>query len=229
MKTPVPCENTPSSLNVWCARFPRDTPHCGCAIVSTSIRVAEISPTFSQSVNYDFFTYLEKGPVKNGKNFQAWGTFGYQPGGNCAVSKQSLKPHICHQGCLGISPEKTTLTPDDPIHQFDSIPPNVQGYIRNQLKPPPAHADTLLPSQNMLVIDFVYSFSHPPVCKNPIDGHRFFSHELPDDDVGILTRLTVPPRTVLAILVKEGKQEWLDGSCLISLPGEPNSRYQRLR
>ena len=61
----------------------------------------------------------------------------------------------------------------------------------------------------MLVIDFVYSFSHPPVCKNPAnysipDGHRFFSHELPDDDVGILTRLTVPPRT---ILVKKGKQE----------------------
>jgi len=125
----------------------------------------------------------------------------------------------------------TTLTPDDPIwrsknHQFDSIPPNVQGYIRNQLRLPPAHADILLPSQNMSVIDFVYSFSHPPVCKNPAnysipDGHRFFSHELPDDDVGILTRLTVPPRTVLAILVKDGKQEWLDGSCSISLPGEP--------
>jgi len=136
-------------------------------------------------------------------------------------------------GPLGhLPPEKmATLSPNDPNwrsmnHQFDSIPPNVQGYIREQLRVPPAHAATFLPPQNMSVIDFIYSYSLPPVCKDPAkysipDRHSFFSRELPDDNVGILARLTVPPRTVIALLVKDGKQEWLNGNSSISLPGEP--------
>jgi len=120
--------------------------------------------------------------------------------------------------------------PDNPIwhsnnHQFASIPPNVQGYIWEQLRLPSVHAETLLPPHNMSVIDFVYSFSLPSMCKNPADynipdGHCFFSCESHTADVSILAWLTVPPRTVLAILVKDRKQAWLNGSSSISLPGE---------
>jgi hypothetical protein len=110
-------------------------------------------------------------------------------------------------------------------HQFDSIPSNVQGHIRQQLRLPPAHEETLLPPQNMSVIDFAFSFRLHPVCKKPTeyiipDGHCFYSQELHNNDVSILVRLTLPPRTVLAILVKDGKQAWLNGSNSISLPRE---------
>jgi hypothetical protein len=158
---------------------------------------------------------------------------------NCAVPKLSFKPDQRQKPldsdkfCSRKLPPEQMAT-DDLLswraknHQFNMIPPNVQGHIRQQLRLPAVHEETLLPPQNLSIIDFAFSFKPPLVCKNPAeymipDGHCFYSQELHNDDVSVLGRLTVPPRTVLAILVKDGKQAWLDGSNSISLPGEQTS------
>ncbi|KAF8868895.1 hypothetical protein CPB84DRAFT_1857001 [Gymnopilus junonius] len=73
------------------------------------------------------------------------------------------------------------------------------------------------------VIDFVYGAHLPPVSKkgyNVPEGHSFFSTETPINDVTILKMLRVPPTDIVAQLVDQSKQAWLDGSSSIQLPGE---------
>lgn len=125
------------------------------------------------------------------------------------------------------------VPPDDPSwwrnnHRFENIPPNVQGYVRQQLKIPPIHLATLLPDLKMSVIDLVYSMTIPPICDDreqagyfiPI-GHSFFATELPVEDIQHLTLVTVPPKGVFANLVEGSKQQWLDSAESICVPDEP--------
>jgi hypothetical protein len=125
------------------------------------------------------------------------------------------------------------VSPDDPSwrrnnHRFENIPPNVQGYVWQQLKTPSIHLATLFPDLKMSVIDLVYSTTIPPICDDreqagyfiPID-HSFFATELPVEDIQRLTLVTVPPKGVVANLVDRSKQQWLDGAESICLPDEP--------
>lgn len=124
-------------------------------------------------------------------------------------------------------------SPNDPSwrknnHLFENIPPNVQGYVRQQLKTPSIYLATLLPDLKISVIDLVYSTTIPPICDDreqagyliPIN-HSFFATELPVEDIQHLTLVTVPPKGVVANLVENSKQQWLDGAESIRVPDEP--------
>ena len=63
----------------------------------------------------------------------------------------------------------------------------------------------------------------PPIHKNGYkipEDYLFFSVELPTDDVTVLKTLCVPLKGIVAQLMAQSKQAWLDGSLSIQLPGE---------
>ena len=118
--------------------------------------------------------------------------------------------------------------PDDPSwrrngHLFDNIPHAVQGYVREQIQVPEIHVLSLFPNEKLSIADFVYGTHIPPVNKK---GHKipedylFFRVEMPSDDVTVLKTLCVPPTGIVAQLMDQSKQAWLDGSMSIQLPGE---------
>ena len=73
-----------------------------------------------------------------------------------------------------------------------------------------------------------YSTTIPPICDDreqagyliPIN-HSFFATELPVEDIQHLTLVTVPPKGVVANLVENSKQQWLDDAESIRVPDEP--------
>lgn len=118
------------------------------------------------------------------------------------------------------------MHPDDPSwclhsHLFKYVPNAVQGYVCEQIQVPKIYVLSLFPSPKLPVFNFVYGAHLPPVSKkgyNVPEGHSFFSTETPIDDVTILKMLHVPPTGIVAWLVDQLKQAWLDRSSSIQLP-----------
>ncbi|CAA7260791.1 unnamed protein product [Cyclocybe aegerita] len=123
--------------------------------------------------------------------------------------------------------------PDNPAwrnhgHTFDSLPANVKAYVCRQLEIPKEYERTLFPNPQLSIIDFVYTFTPPPACPDQKQnmyqlptGHSFFQTGLPDlGDVLALIRVMVPPKRIIAELLKEAKQKWLDGHSSLSVLGE---------
>jgi hypothetical protein len=97
--------------------------------------------------------------------------------------------------------------------------------IREQLQVPEIHLLSLFPGKKLSIVDFVYGIHLPPVNKNGYkipasDDYLSFSVEIPNDDVTVLKTLCIPPTGIVAQLMNQSKQAWLDGSMSIKLLGE---------
>ena len=82
---------------------------------------------------------------------------------------------------------------------------------------------SLFPNEKLSIADFVYGTHIPPVNKKGYkipEDYLFFRVEMPSDDVTVLKTLCVPPTGIVAQLMDQSKQAWLDGSMSIQLPGE---------
>jgi len=109
-------------------------------------------------------------------------------------------------------------------HQFNDLPAHVKGYVREQLKVPTIHSETLLPSPQMSVLDLV-NMDLPPISSGQ-DAYSnipwtfsFFSPFQPINDIEILKQVIVPPKGLVAKLLDQAKQCWLDGAESLTLPG----------
>ncbi len=109
-------------------------------------------------------------------------------------------------------------------HQFNDLPAHVKGFVREQLKLPSIHAETLLPRPRMSVLDLV-NMDLPPISSGQ-DAYSnipwtfsFFSPSQPINDIEILKQVIVPPKGLVAKLLDQAKQCWLDGAESLTLPG----------
>ena len=109
-------------------------------------------------------------------------------------------------------------------HQFNDLPAHVKGYVRKQLKVPTTHSENLLPLPRMSVLDLVH-MNLPPISSGQ-DAYSnipctfsFFSPTHPINDVKILKQVIVPPKGLVAKLLDQAKQCWLDGAESLTLPG----------
>ncbi|KAJ3510647.1 hypothetical protein NLJ89_g4557 [Agrocybe chaxingu] len=113
-------------------------------------------------------------------------------------------------------------------HTFDSLPANVKAHVHGQLEIPKEYERALFPNPQLSIIDFVHTFTPPPACPDQKQnmyqlptGHSFFQTGLPDlGDILALIRIMVPPKRIIAELLKEAKQKWLDGYSSLSVLGE---------
>lgn len=109
-------------------------------------------------------------------------------------------------------------------YQFDELPAHVKGFVREQLKLPTIHAETLLPSPRTSVLDLV-NMDLPPISSGPDtysnipQTFSFFSSSKPINDIEILKQIIVPPKGLVAKLLDQAKQCWLDGADSLTLPG----------
>jgi len=112
-------------------------------------------------------------------------------------------------------------------YQFADLPPHVKGYVREQLQVPPLHSETLLPSPQMSVLDLV-NMDLPPITSDQENAayskdipmtFSFFSTSQPINDDEILKQVVVPPKGLVAKLLDQAKQCWLDGAESLTFPG----------
>ena len=111
-------------------------------------------------------------------------------------------------------------------HQFDDLPTPVKGVVREQLKLPAIYAEKLLPGPRMSVFDLV-NMNLPPISSgrdaaaysNISPTYSFFSPSPPNNDIETLKQVILPPKGLVAKLLIEAKQCWLDGAESLTLPG----------
>ena len=111
-------------------------------------------------------------------------------------------------------------------HQFDDLPTPVKGFVREQLKLPAIYAEKLLPGTRISVFDFV-NMNLPPISSgrdaaaysNISPTHSFFNPSPPINDIETLKQVILPPKGLVAKLLIEAKQCWLDGAESLTLPG----------
>jgi len=110
---------------------------------------------------------------------------------------------------------------------LSDLPDLMQNSIRKtHVDVPLEMAKILLPDSQMSVLDFV-EVVLPPVCEDTDqasyhvpDGYSFFSDCPASDNVtGVLAILTVPPKGIVANLLGQVAQKWLDGANSITVPG----------
>ena len=106
----------------------------------------------------------------------------------------------------------------------NDLPAHVKGYVCKQLKVPTTHSENLLPLPWMSVLDLVH-MNLPPISSGQ-DAYSnipctfsFFSPTHPINDVEILKQVIVPPKGLVAKLLDQAKQCWLDGAESLTLPG----------
>lgn len=81
-------------------------------------------------------------------------------------------------------------------HVFNDLPAHVKGHVREQLKVPTIHSETLLPNSRMSVLDLV-NMDLPPISSGQ-DAYSniswtfsFFSPSEPINDIAILKKVIV--------------------------------------
>ncbi|KAF8872812.1 ribonuclease H-like domain-containing protein [Infundibulicybe gibba] len=108
-------------------------------------------------------------------------------------------------------------------HSFKNLPPDAQAFVKTQLQPTEVQYSILFPDAQASVLDLI-SARIPPIhhlsSSFPIpDGHSFFTTLPPTAQLDPLYQTPVPPKGVVATLISRAKQQWLDGSQSITLPG----------
>ena len=99
-------------------------------------------------------------------------------------------------------------------HQLDDLPIPVKGFVREQLKLPAIYAEKLLPGPRISVSSgrdaAAYSNTSPTHSFNPSP---------PINDIETLKQVILPPKGLVAKLLIEAKQCWLDSAESLTLPG----------
>ncbi|KAJ7041749.1 hypothetical protein C8F04DRAFT_1299262 [Mycena alexandri] len=121
--------------------------------------------------------------------------------------------------------------PKDPLdpswrnngHQLADVPSAVKNYIATELKMAGIFRSLYLPNSRLSVTNLV-AFTLPPMAASAKEyhvpsGHTFFRQDANHADLDNLRTVKVPPVNVLATLMSESRQKWLDGSESICLLG----------
>ncbi|KAF9522085.1 hypothetical protein CPB83DRAFT_899950 [Crepidotus variabilis] len=107
---------------------------------------------------------------------------------------------------------------------LSDIPSHIRTLIRSEINPPNIQ-QSLLPRLRSSVLDFI-SAELPDACKDTEQAlyladippnHFFFSIEAAVADTNILKTILVPPKGLVAKLLAELPQKWLDGNNSIHL------------
>ncbi|KAJ7017103.1 hypothetical protein C8F04DRAFT_1406226 [Mycena alexandri] len=124
--------------------------------------------------------------------------------------------------------DEPPTNPSDPSwrnngHQLPDVPAAVKNYIATELKMAGIYRSLYLPNSRLSVTNLI-TFVLPPMAASATEyhvpsGHTFFRQDANHADFDNLRTVKVPPVTVLAPLMLEARQKWLDGSQSICLPG----------
>ncbi|KAJ7077040.1 hypothetical protein C8R44DRAFT_896418 [Mycena epipterygia] len=120
------------------------------------------------------------------------------------------------------------LLPSDPAiwrkngHQLKDVPVAVQVHVRIQVTMSPLIRGLYLPHPKLSVLNLA-KFSLPPMASSATEykipsGHSFFSEDATHSELDLLTNIKVPHMGLIAQLVSESRQRYLDGAESISIP-----------